>query len=150
MIITASLIHTHYELLQHTLGLLNLCSLVVARQRVLTLFSSAHVAVYKVRVGVTLRPGIYRESVRLGAKPLETHDQRVFFPPPNLTLTLYTSKQASSSLLLAFAGMVILGIGTHDHIFVLICNPYGIRRWASSSVRGGVGLFNAVIHFIRC
>jgi hypothetical protein len=41
-------------------------------------------------------------------------------------------------------------IGTHDHIFVLIYNPYRIRRWASSSVRGGVGLFNAVIYFIRC
>jgi hypothetical protein len=32
---------------------------------------------------------------------------------------------------------------THDHIFVLIYNPYGTRQWASSSVRGGVGLFNA-------
>jgi hypothetical protein len=29
-------------------------------------------------------------------------------------------------------------VGTQDHIFVLIYNPYGIRRWASSSVRGGV------------
>jgi hypothetical protein len=43
--------------------------------------------------------------------------------------------------------MVILGVGTHDHIFVLIYNFYGIRRWASSSARGGVGLFNAVIHY---
>jgi hypothetical protein len=34
-------------------------------------------------------------------------------------------------------------IGTHDHIFVFIYNPYGIRRWASSSVSGGVVLINA-------
>jgi hypothetical protein len=34
-------------------------------------------------------------------------------------------------------------IGTRDHIFVLIFNPYTVRQWASSSVRG-VGLFNAV------
>jgi hypothetical protein len=31
------------------------------------------------RVRVTLRLAVYRESVRLGAKPLETHDQRFFF-----------------------------------------------------------------------
>jgi hypothetical protein len=32
-------------------------------------------------VRVTLRRAVYRQSVRLGAKPLETHDQ-VFFPLP--------------------------------------------------------------------
>jgi hypothetical protein len=50
---------------------------------------------------------------------------------------LALSKQASSSLLLAFGSMVILGVepvGTRGHIFVLIYNPYAIRRWASSSV----------------
>jgi hypothetical protein len=44
-----------------------------------------------------------------------------------LTSITGQTKQASSSLLLS-------PIGTHDHIFVLIYNPYGIRRWASSSV----------------
>jgi hypothetical protein len=52
----------------------------------------------------------------------------------------------------AWLFLALSPIGTQDHIFVLIYNPYGIRRWASSSVRGGVGLFNAVIYeyFIRC
>jgi hypothetical protein len=33
----------------------------------------------KVKVKVTLRLAIYRQSVRLGMKPLETHDQSFFF-----------------------------------------------------------------------
>jgi hypothetical protein len=32
-----------------------------------------------VRVTVTLRPAVYRQSVRLGVKSLKTHDQRSFF-----------------------------------------------------------------------
>jgi hypothetical protein len=43
----------------------------------------------------------------------------------------------------AWLFLVLSPIGTHDHIFVLIYNPYGIRQWASSSLRGGLGLFNA-------
>jgi hypothetical protein len=35
--------------------------------------------VIRVRVRVTLRLAVYRRSVRLGAKPLEAHDQRFFF-----------------------------------------------------------------------
>jgi hypothetical protein len=31
------------------------------------------------KVEVTLRLAVYRQSVRLGTKPLETHDQRFFF-----------------------------------------------------------------------
>jgi hypothetical protein len=34
----------------------------------------------KVKVRLTLRLAVYRQSVCLGVKPLETHDQR-FFPP---------------------------------------------------------------------
>jgi hypothetical protein len=33
----------------------------------------------KIKVKVTLRLAIYRQSVRLGVKPLETHDQTFFF-----------------------------------------------------------------------
>jgi hypothetical protein len=33
----------------------------------------------KVKVKVTLRLAVYRQSVRLGIKPLETHDQIFFF-----------------------------------------------------------------------
>jgi hypothetical protein len=43
----------------------------------------------------------------------------------------------------AWLFLVLSPIGTHDHIFVLIYKPYAIRRWAFSSVRGGVGLFSA-------
>jgi hypothetical protein len=35
---------------------------------------------FKVKVKVTLRLAVYRQSVRLGVKPLETHDQIFFFP----------------------------------------------------------------------
>jgi hypothetical protein len=34
----------------------------------------------KVKVKVALRLAVYRQSVRLGARPLETHDQRFLFP----------------------------------------------------------------------
>jgi hypothetical protein len=33
----------------------------------------------KVKVKVTLRLAVYRQSVHLGVKPLETHDQIFFF-----------------------------------------------------------------------
>jgi hypothetical protein len=33
----------------------------------------------EVRVEVSLRLAVYRQSVRLGVKPLETYDQRSFF-----------------------------------------------------------------------
>jgi hypothetical protein len=33
----------------------------------------------KAKVKVALRLAVYRQSVRLGVKPLETHDQRCFF-----------------------------------------------------------------------
>jgi hypothetical protein len=33
----------------------------------------------RVRVRVTLRLVVYRQLVRLGDKPLETHDQQFFF-----------------------------------------------------------------------
>jgi hypothetical protein len=33
----------------------------------------------EVKVKVTLRLAAYRQTVRLGVKPLETHDQRLFF-----------------------------------------------------------------------
>jgi hypothetical protein len=33
----------------------------------------------KLRVRVTLQLAVYRQTVHLGAKPLETHNQRFFF-----------------------------------------------------------------------
>jgi hypothetical protein len=40
----------------------------------------------KVRVRVTLRLEVYRQSVRLGDKPLETHDQKFYLPLKHLRL----------------------------------------------------------------
>jgi hypothetical protein len=38
------------------------------------------------RVRITLRLAVYRQSVRLGDKPLETHDQNFYFPTEHLRL----------------------------------------------------------------
>jgi hypothetical protein len=40
----------------------------------------------RVRVRVTLRLAVYRLSVRLDEKPLETHDQSFYFPTEHLQL----------------------------------------------------------------
>jgi hypothetical protein len=56
-----------------------------------------------VRVRVTLRLAVYRQRVRLGAKPLEDHDQRYFWHldpcghSPYVTFSL-TRRSLSSSL----------------------------------------------------
>jgi hypothetical protein len=34
---------------------------------------------FKVKDKITLRLAVYRQSVSLGVKPLETHDQRIIF-----------------------------------------------------------------------
>jgi hypothetical protein len=41
---------------------------------------------YYVSESVTLRLGVYRQSVRLGDKTLETHDQNFYFPTEHLRL----------------------------------------------------------------
>jgi hypothetical protein len=40
----------------------------------------------RVRVTVTLRLTVYRQSVHLGDKPLETHNQNFYFPTEHLWL----------------------------------------------------------------
>jgi hypothetical protein len=40
----------------------------------------------RVRVRVILRLAVYRLSVCLGEKPLETHDQNLYFPTEHLRL----------------------------------------------------------------
>jgi hypothetical protein len=81
------------------------------------------------------------QSVRLGVKPHLGTQFNKFTADPRQLL----SKQSVAYCwhLPAWLFLVLSPIGTHDHIFVLIYNPYGIRQWASPSVRGGVGLFNA-------
>jgi hypothetical protein len=77
----------------------------------------------RVRVRVTLRSAVYRQSVRLGAKPLETHDQYFF----RLNTCGYSPYVTSShqrgwvchlKLLLNLASAVNLrseSHGTHDY-----------------------------------
>jgi hypothetical protein len=80
----------------------------------------------KVRVRPTLRLGVYRQSLHLGAKPLETHDQYFFqLNPcghsPYVTSSLTRRWVCHLQLLLVLASVVILGSdfrGTHDHILL--------------------------------
>jgi hypothetical protein len=68
----------------------------------------------RVRVRVNLRLAVYRQSVGLGDKPLETHDQQFFLQlnscgySPYVTSYLTKGRICSLQLLLAFASAVIL------------------------------------------
>jgi hypothetical protein len=82
----------------------------------------------RVRVRVTLRLAVYRQSVRLGYKPLEIHDQQLFlqlntcFHSPN-TASYQTRRWVCSlQLQLVPASAVILKAdsrGIRDHILLL-------------------------------
>jgi hypothetical protein len=68
----------------------------------------------RVRVRVTLRLAVYRQSVRLGDKPLENHDQHFFFQlntcgySPYVTPSLTRGRFCRLQLLLGLASAVIL------------------------------------------
>jgi hypothetical protein len=75
---------------------------------------------------VTLWQAVYRQSVCLGAKPLETHD-KIFFQlntsgySPYVTSSLTRGWVCHLQLLLALTSAVILGsesCGTHNHILL--------------------------------
>jgi hypothetical protein len=79
-----------------------------------------------VRVRVTLRLALYRQSVRLGDKPLETHDSNFIFQLntcgscPYVTFSL-TRWVCHLQLLLVLASAVILrpvSRGSNDHILL--------------------------------
>jgi hypothetical protein len=80
----------------------------------------------RVRVRVSLRLAVYSQSVHLGAKPLETHDQYFFQLntcgySPYITFSLTRSWVCRLQLLLVLASAVILGsksLGTHDNILL--------------------------------
>jgi hypothetical protein len=74
----------------------------------------------------TSRLAIYRRSIRLGAKPLKTHDQ-LFFSSKHLWLQSSCNILSNERMGLSFtiatglASAVILGsksCGTHDHILL--------------------------------
>jgi hypothetical protein len=74
----------------------------------------------RVRVRITLRLAVYRQSIHLGAKPLETHDQRFYF---NCTLEVLVLRGwfCRVQLLLVLASAVILvseSRGTHDDVLL--------------------------------
>jgi hypothetical protein len=81
----------------------------------------------RVRVRVTLRLAVYRQSVRLGAEPLETHGTEFFSQlnncghSPYITSSLRRGLVCNLQLLLALASAFILGSesrGTRDHILL--------------------------------
>jgi hypothetical protein len=54
--------------------------------------SSILTFLHVVKVKVTLRLTVYRQTVRLGDKPLDTHDQRLFFLTEHLCNILYDER----------------------------------------------------------
>jgi hypothetical protein len=77
-------------------------------------------------VRVTLRLAVYRQSVRLGDKPLETDNTVILFSNWTLAVIAYVTSSLTRGLfcrlqlLLVLASAVILrseSCGTHDHIF---------------------------------
>jgi hypothetical protein len=82
----------------------------------------------RVRVRLTLRLAVYRQSVRLGTKPLEDHEKKFYFQPnpcghsPNVRSCLTRGWVRRLQLLMLLASVIILGSesrGTHDHILML-------------------------------
>jgi hypothetical protein len=79
---------------------------------------------------------VYGESVRLGAKPLEVHDQRFFQTnpwgcSPYVTSSLTRRWVSRLQLLLALASAVIFGSesrGTRDHILLSQIWDFPFRR----------------------
>jgi hypothetical protein len=82
-----------------------------------------------VKVRVTLRLAVYRQSVRLGDSPLETHDQYFYFPPEHLRLYIpYVMSSLTRGwicrlqLLLTLASELTLRYesrGAHGHTFTI-------------------------------
>jgi hypothetical protein len=75
---------------------------------------AASILILRAAVGVTSWLAVYRRSVRLGAKPFETHDRYIFFQLntwgyiPHVTFSLTRGWICCSQLLLTLARTVIL------------------------------------------
>jgi hypothetical protein len=65
-------------------------------------FQFMRAATVRVRVRVTLRLAVYRQSVHLGDKPLETHDQNFYFPTERLRLYPYVTSSLPKRMSLSF------------------------------------------------
>jgi hypothetical protein len=98
-------------------------------------------ACQRVRVRVTLRLAVYRQSVCLGDKPLKTHDQQFFSQlntrghSPHVTSSLMRGWVYHLQLLLALASAVILrSASSGTHITTLYCLMYETpQTWRARS-----------------
>jgi hypothetical protein len=93
-----------------------------------------------VRVRATLRRTVYRQSVRLGDKPHQTHDQNFYFPTwgysPYVTSYLMSGWVCRLQLMLVLVSAVILRCeshGTHDHIYCLRFNSVNNDKFWSTA-----------------
>jgi hypothetical protein len=72
-----------------------------------------------VKVKVTLRLAVYRQSVCLGVKPLETHDQKFLFPQLNsFDISPYI---ISSDEKIGLSIMNMLGLSSSVHFAHIAC-----------------------------
>jgi hypothetical protein len=85
------------------------------------------------KITVTLRLAVYRQSVRLGDKPLEAHGQRFILQlnpcghSPYVTSSLTRGSVCCLQLLLIFVSTVIIRYGSrgiHDHILLSQIRDY--------------------------
>jgi hypothetical protein len=72
--------------------------------------------IFRVRVTVTLRLAVYSQSVRLGAKPLETHDQ--YFLTEHLRLYSLCYILYDERMGLSFT--IVAGPRQRSHFWILV------------------------------
>jgi hypothetical protein len=72
----------------------------------------------KVKVKVTLRLAVYRQSIHLGARPLETHDQRFLFQLNSCGNSPYVT---SSDEKMSLSVMNMLGLSSSVHSAHIAC-----------------------------
>jgi hypothetical protein len=78
----------------------------------------AHFQIQRFRV--TLRLAVYRPSVRLGDKPLETHDQYSCFPTEHLRLQSLCNILSDERLGLPFTTAAVPRQRSHSHDHILL------------------------------
>jgi hypothetical protein len=89
----------------------------------------------KVKVKCTLLLAVYRQSVRVGARPLETHDQRFFFQlnscgnSPYVTSYLTRRWGCLSRMCLAFRQVYISHMWYITEFFILHYTPVLCQYW---------------------
>jgi hypothetical protein len=103
---------------------------------------------YRVRVRITLRLTVYSQSVRLAAKPFETHDQTFFFQLNNYGHSLHITSSLTRGwmrhlqLLLVLASVFIVvsqSCGSRDHILLTQIRDFlFVASYDSQGYGGGI------------